>query len=341
MDSDFFDRPAHGEPSEKLMKSVSLIIPFYNEESVIERFYAELTAVIDPLKYMFDVICVNDGSKDSTQTILESLAASDVRLNVIELSRNFGHQAALCAGLESAAGDFVITMDGDGQHPPSLIPEMLELAEAGYDIVMTQRTDNGQGSWFKRSTSGIFYRLLNKISDTNTLPGGADFRLITHQVLENLLAMPEYHRFLRGMISWLGFKSVIIPFTPPPRLAGQSKYSLKKMFKLASDAVFSFSLTPLYIGLTAGVIFLLAALAEVIYVMSFWVSGRSHQLEPGWSSLMFMLLIVAGVLMILLGFIGIYVGYIFQEVKHRPVFVVKKEKSGGLDETIEQEEDGE
>ncbi len=310
------------------MKTVSLVIPLYNEESVVERFYAELTASIDPLGYDFEIIFVNDGSKDGTQLKLESLAQQDERLGIIELSRNFGHQAALCAGLENANGDYVITMDGDGQHPPTLIAEMLALAESGYDIVMTQRVDSGKESWFKRSTSGLFYRLLNKISDTNTLPGGADFRLISRQVLENLLGMPEYHRFLRGMISWLGFRSVILPFTTAPRLAGESKYSLKKMFRLASDAVFSFSLAPLYIGMSVGVVFLFLALFEAIYVLSFWVSGRSHLLAPGWSSLMFMLLIVAGVLMILLGFIGVYVGYIFQEVKNRPVFVIKSKYLG-------------
>lgn len=321
------------------MKTVSLVIPLYNEESVLERFYTELTAAIDPLGYDFEIIFVNDGSKDDTQKKLEALAKQDERLGVIELSRNFGHQAALCAGLENANGDYVITLDGDGQHPPALIAEMLALAESGYDIVMTQRADSGKESWFKRSTSGLFYRLLNKISsDTVTLPGGADFRLISRQVLENLLGMPEYHRFLRGMISWLGFRSVILPFTAAPRLAGESKYSLKKMFRLASDAVFSFSLAPLYIGMSVGVVFLFLALFEAIYVLSFWVSGRSHLLAPGWSSLMFMLLIVAGVLMILLGFIGVYVGYIFQEVKNRPVFVVKSRHLGSGEVETEKEE---
>lgn len=298
----------------------------FNEEASCGGFYDELVPVINSLPYRFELIFVNDGSIDRTQQILESILEKDRRVQIIQLSRNFGHQAALCAGLENASGDYIITMDGDGQHPPRLIPEMIQLAENGYDIVQTQRLDDEEKSSFKKRTSKWFYQLINQIGDTKTLPGGADFRLITKQVLDNLLAMPEYHRFLRGMVSWLGFRSVVIPFHPEERLAGESKYSLKKMLKLGSDAVFSFSLVPLYVGLSAGGIFFILAIIEVIYVLSFWISGRSAELTPGWSSLMFMMLIIAAVLMILLGFIGIYVGYIFQEVKHRPVFVIKEKK---------------
>ncbi|HNY93512.1 MAG TPA: glycosyltransferase family 2 protein [Flexilinea sp.] len=308
------------------MKLISIIIPMFNEEASCGGFYDELVPVINSLPYRFELIFVNDGSVDRTQQILESILEKDRRVQIIQLSRNFGHQAALCAGLENASGDYIITMDGDGQHPPRLIPEMIQLAENGYDIVQTQRLDDEEKSSFKKRTSKWFYQLINQIGDTKTLPGGADFRLITKQVLDNLLAMPEYHRFLRGMVSWLGFRSVVIPFHPEERLAGESKYSLKKMLKLGSDAVFSFSLVPLYVGLSAGGIFFILAVIEVIYVLSFWISGRSAELTPGWSSLMFMMLIIAAVLMILLGFIGIYVGYIFQEVKHRPVFVIKEKK---------------
>ena len=308
------------------MKLISIIIPMFNEEASCGGFYDELVPVINSLPYRFELIFVNDGSVDRTQQILESILEKDRRVQIIQLSRNFGHQAALCAGLENASGDYIITMDGDGQHPPRLIPEMIQLAENGYDIVQTQRLDDEEKSSFKKRTSKWFYQLIIQIGDTKTLPGGADFRLITKQVLDNLLAMPEYHRFLRGMVSWLGFRSVVIPFHPEERLAGESKYSLKKMLKLGSDAVFSFSLVPLYVGLSAGGIFFILAIIEVIYVLSFWISGRSAELTPGWSSLMFMMLIIAAVLMILLGFIGIYVGYIFQEVKHRPVFVIKEKK---------------
>ncbi|MHC1773082.1 MAG: glycosyltransferase family 2 protein [Flexilinea sp.] len=306
------------------MQLVSIVIPLYNEQDLIRDFFTQLTAVIDPLPYQFEFWFINDGSQDATQALLESIHTKDNRVQILQLSRNFGHQSALCAGLEQAKGDYILTMDGDGQHPAELIPDMLRMTEAGYDIVLTQRlNDKGQNP-FKKESSKLFYTLINRIGDTQTLPGGADFRLLTRQVLDNLLAMPEYHRFLRGMVAWLGFKSVILPFTPAQRIAGKSKYSFKKMLRLASDAVFSFSMLPLYIGLSAGLFFLLLAAIEAVYVLSFWIRGDVSTLEPGWSSLMFMLLIIGAVLMIILGFIGIYVGYIFQEVKHRPNYVIQK-----------------
>lgn len=307
------------------MKLVSIVIPFFNEQELIQSFFSRLTTVIDSLPYTFEFWFVNDGSKDQTQSLLEEIQAKDSRAQIIQLSRNFGHQSALCAGMEHAEGDLIITMDGDGQHPPELIPEMIRMAESGYDIVLTQRLDEKGQNLIKMGTSRLFYRVINRISDTQTLPGGADFRLLTRQVLDNLLAMPEYHRFLRGMVAWLGFKSVILPFVPAQRIAGKTKYSLKKMLRLASDAVFSFSMVPLYIGLSAGLFFLILAVVEAVYVLSLWIRGDIAALEPGWSSLMFMLLIIGAVLMIILGFIGVYVGYIFQEVKHRPNYVIQKE----------------
>ena len=244
----------------------------------------------------FGFFYVNDGSSDATQKILENLAAGDERVLAVELSRNFGHQAALSAGLDQADGDYIISMDGDGQHPPQMIPEMLKLAQSGYDIVLTQREDEGGTGLFKRWTSQLFYRLVNRIGNTHILPGGADFRLISGNVLNSLKGMPEYHRFLRGMVAWMGFRTVILPFSPPARLAGKSKYSLRKMLKLSMDAIFSFSLVPLYIGVSMGGVFLLLALVEAIYVLSFWISGNTSNLAPGWSSLMFVLFICGRVL---------------------------------------------
>jgi len=166
--------------------------------------------------------------------------------------------------------------------------------------------------------------LINSISGTRILPGTADFRALSRQAVDALKAMPEFHRFLRGMVSWIGFSTVILPYQPAKRISGISKYSFSKMFRLAMDAIFSFSLMPLYIGLSMGGLLLFLALLEMIYVLSFWVTGRTSNLAPGWSSLMFVVLIVGGILMVLLGFIGVYVGYIFQEVKRRPVYLVKK-----------------
>ncbi len=223
-----------------------------------------------------------------------------------------------------AEGEWIISMDGDGQHPPEMIPEMLQLAQAGYDLVLTERNHSQNDSAFKRQTADMFYKLINRVGDTEVLPGGADFRLMSRTVVDALKGMREYHRFLRGIVAWMGFRTVILPYTPPERLAGKSKYTLKKMLRLAADAVFSFSLVPLYIGLSLGVLMLVLALVEMIYVLSFWITGNQSGLAPGWSSLMFVILVVGGILMILLGFIGVYVGFIFQEVKHRPIYLVRQ-----------------
>ena len=303
-------------------QSVDLVIPVFNETGVVEQTHAHICTVIESLPYEFTFFYVDDGSDDGTPDALKSLG--DVRVHVIELSRNFGHQAALTAGMDATQGDIVITMDGDGQHPPEMIPEMINLVNQGYDVVQTQRVDEAQPASFKKWTSSLFYRLINSISGTHVLPGTADFRALSRQAVDALKAMPEYHRFLRGMVSWIGFSTVILPYEPAKRISGISKYSFGKMFRLAMDAIFSFSLVPLYIGLSMGGLLLFLALLEMVYVLSFWVTGRTSNLAPGWSSLMFVILIVGGMLMVLLGFIGVYVGYIFQEVKRRPVYLVKK-----------------
>lgn len=304
--------------------TVDIVLPIYNEAAVFEQTYRALRRVIDRLPFRFTIYCVDDGSSDGTPELLRAVARRDSRIRPIELSRNFGHQAALTAGLAAAKGSIVITMDADGQHPPELIPKMLELVGQGYDIVQGQRAESVEAGPFKRWTSGGFYQLLNLISGTRVLPGAADFRALSRQAVDALNAMPEYHRFLRGMVSWMGYSSVILPYAETKRVAGKSKYSLGKMIRLAMDAVFSFSLAPLYVGLSLGGILLCLAVAEMAYVLSFWVTGRTSGLAPGWSSLMFVVLIVGGMLMLLLGFVGVYVGYIFQEVKRRPVFLMRK-----------------
>jgi glycosyltransferase involved in cell wall biosynthesis len=304
---------------------VSLVLPVYNEAEVLEQTHARLRAVIDPLPERFLIYYVDDGSQDETPHILRRLAQEDPRIRILTLSRNFGHQAALTAGLDHAEGEIVISLDADGQHPPELIPEMIALIRQGYDIVQTQRVDVEQPLSFKRWSSALFYRLINVLSGTPILPGAADFRALSRQAVEALKSMPEYHRFLRGMVAWIGYRTIILPYRPQERLAGRSKYSLRKMLRLAMDAIFSFSLAPLYLGLSLGIVLLFLALLEMIYVLSFWISGNTSRLAPGWSSLMFVILIVGGMLMVLLSFIGLYVGYIFQEVKRRPVYLLRKD----------------
>jgi dolichol-phosphate mannosyltransferase len=257
--------------------------------------------VIRKLPYAFHIYFIDDGSTDRTVDSLTGLAKQEEDITVLRLARNFGHQAALTAGLDASCGDFVISMDADGQHPPEMIPEMIQLFEQGYDIVQAQRIEQERGVSFKQITSTGFYSLINRISGTHIEPGAADFRGMSRQTVDALKSMPEYHRFLRGMIAWMGYRSVILPYHETKRTAGMSKYSFGKMFRLAMDAIFSFSLMPLYIGMTLGGILLCLAAIQIS------------------------MLVIGGMVMILLGFIGVYVGYIFQEVKRRPVYLLKKD----------------
>lgn len=307
--------------------SVDIVIPAYNEAGVVEQSYDRLCEVLTPLPHAFTIMYVNDGSTDGTSASLAALAQRDARVRVLELSRNFGHQAALTAGLDASTADAVITMDCDGQHPPELIPQMVDLIAQGYDVVQGQRMDDAERGSTKKLTSDVFYRLLNWMSETRMEPGAADFRAMSREAVEALKSMPEFHRFLRGMVSWIGFRSVILPYHESTRMGGRSKYSLAKMIRLAMDAIFSFSLAPLYVGLSLGGLLLCLALFEMVYVFGFWVTGKTSGLTPEWSAVMFLLLIIGGMMMVLLGLVGVYVGYIFQEVKRRPVYLVRKGKT--------------
>jgi polyisoprenyl-phosphate glycosyltransferase len=304
------------------MPSVDIIVPVFNEAQALLSFHESLKQVASGLAAgRIRYIYVNDGSTDGTQELLVSLAESDADVVALELSRNFGHQAALSAGLDYAEADVVVMMDGDGQHPPDLIPEMLRLYELGYDIVQSQRVDADRS--LKHLSSRAFYAVISKLGGIRIPEGTADFRLISRKVHEALRSLREYHRFYRGIVPWLGFRTVLLPYIPAKRLAGSSKYSLRKMLRLAGDGVFSFSLLPLRLGIFAGLVFLCGALLELAYVASFWLSGRRSALVPGWSSTIVVLTAGLGAVMILLGFIGIYVGMIFQEVKRRPVYVLR------------------
>ena len=309
---------------------IDIVVPVYNEEEVVAEFHRRLMEVVTPLRREHDVriYYVDDGSVDRTGAELAKLAADDSGVTILELSRNFGHQAALTAGLDGAEGDVVVTLDGDGQHPPELIADMVALYRAGYEVVLTQRVATDQPR-LKRWTSTAFYRLLSAIGDTAITAGSADYRLLSRPVLTALRDMREYHRFLRGMVAWTGYRTVVLPYTERARLGGRPKYSLRGMARLAADATFSFSLVPLRIALVVGVCFLALAAAEALYVLSFWLRGRQHLLVPGWSSLMFMMLIVGAALMIAVGFVGIYVGYIFQEVKRRPIYLLRSAHGSG------------
>jgi polyisoprenyl-phosphate glycosyltransferase len=312
------------------MPRVDFVIPVFNEEESVSGLHdlLEHTSLLDA--YTRQYIYVNDGSSDSTQQVLERLAEINSNLTIIRLSRNFGHQAALSAGLDVATGDVVVTMDGDGQHPPSLIPEMLRLHKAGYDIVQAQRLDDSESGFFKRVTSESFYRLLSIVGEVDLRPGTSDFRLLSRPALEALKEMPEYHRFLRGMTVWIGFPSVILPYKPAPRLGGTPKYSLRKMIRLAADGFFSFSLVPLRVGLLLGTVFVALAAVELSYIAFVWFRGHQDQLVPGWTSLVLILTVSSAINMILQGILGIYVGMVFREVKRRPVYIVRSKTGSNL-----------
>jgi len=304
---------------------LDFVIPVYNEGPSLGGFHASLVQALASLPHELRFFYVNDGSQDDTGKILAELAQADARIRPITLSRNFGHQAALSAGLEAASADAVVMMDGDGEHPPALVPEMVRLYEAGYDVVQMQRLDAGRGRRFKRASGAAFYWLINRLGETHIAEGAADFRLLSRDAASALRQLREYHRFYRGLVEWIGFRSVILPYTPAPRLAGGSKYSLRKMLRLAGDGLFSFSLAPLRLALVIGTLFLALLVVEIVYVLSFWIRGAERALVPGWSSLMIMLTMSSAISMLLLGILGFYVGMIFQEVKRRPVYVVRPE----------------
>ena len=301
------------------MPKLDLLIPVYNEGASLRGFHAKLLEALSSLPYDLRFFYIDDGSQDDTAAILADLARTDPRVAPISLSRNFGHQAALTAGLDAAArdpADAVIMLDGDGQHPPALAPEMVRLFEAGYDVVQMQRRDSP-------AASSAFYWLMNRLGETHIAQGAADFRLLSRDALLALAQLREYHRFYRGLVEWIGFRSVILPYTPAPRIGGRSKYSLRKMLRLAGDGLFSFSLAPLRVALVIGLLFLALLAVEIVYVLSFWFRGAQRSLVPGWSSLMIVLTFSSAISMLLLGILGFYVGMIFQEVKRRPVYVVR------------------
>lgn len=312
--------------------AIDIVVPLYNEEQVVAEFHRQLMDVVTPLRREYDVkiYYVNDGSVDHTGAELAKLAAGDAGVTILELSRNFGHQAALTAGLDRAEGDAAVTLDGDGQHPPALIADMVALYRAGYEVVLTQRVAADQPR-LKRWTSTGFYRVLSAIGDTPITAGSADYRLVSRPVLEALREMREHHRFLRGMVAWAGYRTVVLPYAERARIGGRPNYSLRARARLAADAAFSFSLVPLKLALVVGLCFLVLAAAEALYVISFWLTGRQHLLVPGWASLMFMMLIVGAALMIAVGLVGIYVGYIFQEVKRRPVYLLRDRDRSAVD----------
>lgn len=300
-----------------------IVAPFYNEAAMVDLFFDSLRdeSSLWPdveVRYVF----VDDGSQDDTLARLQAIADRDPAVEVVALSRNFGHQIALTAGLDHATGDAVVTMDSDLQHPPALIAEMLQAWRQGSDVVSAVRQQTADVTPFKRVTSACFYWAAGKLSDTPIYSGACDFCLLSGEAHAALKSMPERHRFLRGMVAWIGYRRTLVPFEAPGRPAGRSKYTLRKMVRLATDGIFSFSTAPIRCATQVGALVLTAAFGYLCYILGrYWFLG---DLIAGWSSLICTVLILNGIQLMFTGILGEYVARMFEESKQRPVYLVRR-----------------
>ncbi len=304
---------------------LSVCAPVYDEEDLVEEFYARSTAALAGLNY--ELIIVNDGSKDSTPEKLDRLAAADPRLRVVHLSRNFGHQAALTAGLEHARGDAVAMLDADLQDPPERILDMLEAWRDGADVVYMVREERAGETAFKLATARWFYRIFRKLAQVRLEPNSGDFRLLDRRALNALLSMGERNRFLRGMTVWVGFTQTAIRYKRDPRHAGETKYPIRKMLRFSLDAIASFSHVPLQIATYLGFLFAGVAFIAIPVVIGLKLTGGYL---PGFGAITILILMIGGLQLIALGLIGEYVGRIYDEVKHRPLYIVRDRRNEHL-----------
>ena len=301
---------------------LSVIIPCYNEEAVLRTTHERLTGVLKGMNVDYELIFVNDGSRDRTQEILAELQTFDPRIRVLLLSRNFGHQIAVTAGLEEATGAAVVIIDSDLQDPPELIPRMVQLWREGNEVVYGMRDEREGESRFKLWTAKVFYRLINRLSETKMPLDSGDFRLLDRRVVDVLNAMPERARFLRGMVSWAGFRQVPLNYARAARQAGESKYPLTKMIHFAMDGIISFSLVPLKLAIWTGFLAIWIAVAGIIVAIVDRLLDA--HLTRGWASLFVAVLFMGGVQLVSLGILGEYLGRIYTEVKRRPLYVVQE-----------------
>ena len=301
----------------------SLVVPVFNEEAVLPVLLRRLDLLLARLNGPAEAIFVDDGSSDSSPVVLQALATRDRRFRYIGLSRNFGHQVAITAGMDAARGEAIIVMDADLQDPPEVVEELIAKWEEGNDVVYARRLSRAGESRFKRATAHLFYRLLGRMSSVGIPADVGDFRLIDHRVLEALRQMPEQDRFVRGMIAWLGFRQAEVAFHRVERAAGETKYSLFKMVRLAMSAALGFSDVPLRLAIWCGLTVSGLAMLYGGWVLVLWMSNDSH-LVAGWSSTIVIISLLCGMNMLLTGFVGLYVGRIHTEVKRRPLYVVQK-----------------
>ena len=297
---------------------VSVVAPVYNEEATVEEFYARVCAALDGLP--FELVLVDDGSSDGSALLLDRIAATDPRVRVVQLSRNFGHQTALTAGLDHAKGDAVVMLDADLQDPPELIPTMLDHWRAGCDVVYAVREHRAGESRFKLSTARWFYTLFDKLAQVELQPNSGDFRLLDRRPLDALLSMRERNRFLRGMTVWVGYTQTAVPYQRDPRYAGETKYTLSRMLKFSLDAISSFSHRPLQLATLLGFVISTLAFIAIPIVVVLRLLGSYL---PGFSALTIVVLLLGGIELIAIGIIGEYVGRIYDEVKGRPLYLVR------------------
>ena len=306
------------------MKKVSLVVPMYYEEKVVKECYKRLTEVFQKLEnYEYEIIFINDGSKDKTLELLEEIATNNSKVKILSFARNFGHQAAVTAGLEYVSGDAIVIIDADLQDPPELIPEMLKLWEEGNQVIYGKRKTREGESAFKLLTAKMFYKMLNSLSDVDIPKDTGDFRLVDRQVVNVVNSLPEHNKFLRGLWSWVGFKQVPYEYERKERFAGETKYPLKKMLKLASDGIISFSTKPLKFVGALGLTSIAISVCIMIYALISF-AFKLNNLTPGWTSLMVAITFFAGVQLLSIWIMSGYIARIYDESKNRPQYIIEK-----------------
>lgn len=298
---------------------VSVVAPMFDEEGNVEPFVQEVERVMGEQQLSYELLLVDDGSGDRTWQRIREQAERNPQVRGLSLSRNFGHQNALFAGLSHARGQAIVSMDGDLQHPPAVIPELLAAWRAGHQVVTTDRKDSPDTGLFKRVTSRWFYRVFSRLSGVPISAGASDFRLLDARVLAAMLEMRDADLFLRGMVSWLGFRATSVPYQAQPRRSGKSSYTLGKMLRFSAGALLAFSLTPLRLGIWLGFFMSALAFVEIVYIFSQYFSGNT---VPGWASVMTFMSLMFGILFILLGIVGLYIGKIYEVLKGRRHFVI-------------------
>ncbi len=303
------------------MKKISIIIPVCNEEGNISIVTSAIQQVMEELAYDYSILFIDDGSIDGTLEKIKKLSGENRHVMYAALSRNFGHQNALKAGLDLTEGACSIMMDGDMQHPTDLLPEMIRQWEAGYDIVYTIRRDHQEMPLMKRKTSNLFYNLINNLSDIDLEPGTADFRLMDKKAVDAFRSFGETDLFMRGLVKWMGFKQIGIEYDPALRTHGKSKYTLKKMIRFALQGITSFSIRPLYIATYLGFLFALLSLLYIPYIVYSYYFGH---VISGWSSVIATIAFFGGLQLMILGIIGMYLGKLFMQSKQRPHYIVKE-----------------